>query len=102
MLQTVASSPVLMEEFVKKYDFGKLLQEIMEALDINTAKLEHEMQPMQPPGQSPMNTVQGMPDSQSQIPQAGAEANQGDLSAIPQHEFPGSKANVQMIPNLGG
>lgn len=103
MMQTIASSPVLMEEFTKKYDFGKLLTEIMISLDIRPYKLESDQaQGMATPQPPPMQ--QG-PDSQSQIPQAGAAENQGDLnpaSAIPNNSFPGSRANEKMVPNLGG
>jgi hypothetical protein len=99
LLQTVAASPILMEEFTKKYDFGKFLREIMESLDINSGKLESDEAAAQ--GTQEQETPQGMPDSQSQIPQAGAMQNQGDLSAIQQNKFPGSRANEPMIPNLG-
>lgn len=40
LLQTIAASPVLMEEYVKKYDIGKTLGEIMTALNIDKQKLE--------------------------------------------------------------
>lgn len=102
MLQTIASSPVLMEEFSKKYDFAKLLTEIMEALDIRSAKLEKDMAPEQAAPTPAMNTPQGMPNAQSQIPQAGAAGNQGDLSPIPTPDFPGSRANEAMTPIPGG
>lgn len=100
LLQTIASSPVLMEEFVKKYDFGALLGEIMDALGINKEKLE-----IPKPAQAALatelassNTPQDLPNSQSQIPQATA---QGAESAIPQTEFPGSVATAQAPNNLG-
>lgn len=96
-LQTVASSPVLMEEFVKSgYDFGKLLGEIMKSLDINTFKLKANPTPeasAPPQGVAP---AQGTSiNAQSQIPQAGAASNQGDLSMdsmVPRTEFPESRA----------
>lgn len=96
MLQTIATSPVLMQDFSQKYDMSKLLTEILRSLDINTYKLQNdqqaqpvEQQPPQPPPQ------QGTPDMQSQIPQAGAAANQESAapqSAIPQTSFPASRA----------
>jgi hypothetical protein len=93
MLQTIASAPVLMESFSQKYDFTKLLGEIMQSLDINTAKIaisekeDAEAGMGQVPDQAP-------PDMQSQIPQAGAASNQADLSmsSIPQPDFPASRA----------
>ncbi len=95
MLQTIGSIPVLMEAFTEKYDFGKYLGEIMKSLDINTGRIEHD-EPIAPqggpaqPGQMPGE----MPNLQSQIPQAGAAENQGDqtMGAIPQPDFPGSRA----------
>lgn len=93
MLQTVASAPILMEEFSKKYDFGKLLGEIMKSLDINTAKIEAD-DAKQSDSEPPVVPPEPGPDMQSQIPQAGAAGNQADLSmnAIPQPDFPASRA----------
>lgn len=106
MLQTVASSPILMESFNKEYDFTKLLGEIMKSLDINTAKLEHD-QKLQVPGASPAPAPG--PDMQSQIPQAGSANNNPDELAsnaqagVPQTSFPTSKAvpagGLNQIPN---
>lgn len=39
MLQTIGSSEVLIEEFAKKYDFGKLLGQILTTLDIDEEKI---------------------------------------------------------------
>ncbi len=98
LLQTVASSPILMEEFVKKYDFGKLLAEIMKSLDIKPGKLEHD-EPATVPGNNPDPGApeQGVPDMQSQIPQAmtgidKGEMNQQAQAGVPQTSFPASKA----------
>jgi hypothetical protein len=94
MLQTIGASEVLTEEFMKKYDFGKILTEILRSLDINPFKIEADKadggdlsapMPEAPP-------PSGLPDMASQIPQAGAPSNQGDLSPIPSAEFPGSRA----------
>ena len=46
LLQTVSSSPVLMEEFSKTYDFNKLLGEIITSLDINKFKIESDDKPV--------------------------------------------------------
>lgn len=39
LLQVISSSPTLMEAFLKKYSFEKLLGEIMTAIDLNKAKI---------------------------------------------------------------
>lgn len=78
LLQTVASAPMLLEEFAKKYDFGKFLEEIIKTLDINVDKLKlspDELAQAQSPSPMPMQNDQG------NIPQAGAVGNQGDLLA---------------------
>lgn len=100
-LQTVASTPVLTEAFVADGgSFSKLLEEITKSLDINPAKLKEEdakdsglsedtAQAAPAPAAAP-----GGPDLQSQIPQAGAPTNQGDLApqqGLPQTEFPGGQ-----------
>lgn len=110
LLQTIASSQVFMQEFAKKYDFSKLLSEIMKALDINVDKLKVDAQPGMDPSAQPgqpgspggnyqaqiaqmLQQEQGAPNEQSQIPQANA-GSQGETveSQIPRAQFPGSKA----------
>lgn len=91
LLQTVGSSEVLTEAFLAKYDFTKFLDEIMKALDVNPFKIEAE----EIANQAAQVPVQGVPDLQSQIPQAGAVGNQTDLtmdSNIPRADFPASRA----------
>lgn len=88
LLQTVGASPILMEEFLKKYDLGKFLGEIMTSLDIDKSKLEiplAEQNTMteQPEGGAP---PQG-PDAMSQVPQAGA-GTLADMMGGPQGGFP--------------
>lgn len=101
LLQTIAASPVLMEEFLKKYDLGKTLGEIMTALDIDKNKLEipvavqATMQPQ--PGTEEGAPEQGGPDAMSQVPQAGAGSLAdifGGGGGIPQSNFPGSPATA--------
>lgn len=92
LLQTIFSAPMLMEEFNKKYSFTKLLEEIMESLDINKYKIEADQQEGGDLTQQPGAPVVGA-DQQSQIPQAGAEVNTESNSPIPATEFPGSRAN---------
>lgn len=100
LLQTIASSPVLMEEFVKKYDFAALLGEIMDALGINKEKLEipKPAQDALATGLASSGTPQDLPDSQSQIPQASAQPEEG---GVPRTDFPGSVASPQAPNNLG-
>ncbi len=95
MLQTIGTSEVLTEEFMKKYDFSKLLTEIMRSLDINPYKIEADRANGGDLSAAPAAVPEapsGLPDVQSQIPQAGAAGNQGDLSPIPQADFPASRA----------
>lgn len=109
MLQTVSMSPVLGEAFAAKYDFTKLLSELMKAWDIKPDKIESDhakaaaqqaSQPPQPqanqPGQPGAQPV--TPNIQSQIPQAMGANQAADGSAAQaaqpvQHAlFPKSKA----------
>jgi hypothetical protein len=73
LLQVIAGSPMLMEAFVKKYSFEKLLGEIMTAIDLDKAKIQvdspvsgrQQPNPMAPmaqpgaagPGAQPMGNV---------------------------------------------
>jgi hypothetical protein len=99
LLQTISASPVLMEEYMKKYDLGKTLGEIMTALDIDKMKLEIPLAVQQtmmaPPEGMP---EEGAPDLNSQTPQAGAGSLQDMFSGggpeIPQSGFPGSSATA--------
>lgn len=98
LLQIVFGNPLLAEQFLAKYDPGKLLGEVMTSLDIDKHKLEIpeavQMTMQEPQQGDPMQAEMGGPDVNSQIPQAGA----GSLSdmmgtpSFPQSEFPGSPA----------
>lgn len=66
MLQTISSSELLIEEFIQKYDMGKLLGEIMESLNIDTHKIELEEQEIIQPG----DMQNGPTGDQSQTPSA--------------------------------
>ena len=95
MLQTIASSPILMEEFTKEYSFSKVLTEIMRSLDINPSKIKAD-DPVMPA--MPMQADQTAPDMQSQIPQAGAMNGSPEMTvegAIPSADFPASRATPQ-------
>lgn len=111
LLQTIGTSETLTEAFMQKYDFSKLLSEIMKALDINTYKIEadrdnggdlssHNQLGEAVPQQGGMGQGE-MPNAQSQIPQAGAPSNnpnemmsnaQPPQGAVPQTHFPASRA----------
>ncbi len=99
LLQTIGTSEVLIEEFTKKYDFGQLLEEIMEALDINTARIEipaEEKAAMaskqgQPQQGGPQPGMPGNP--QSQIPQAGS-ANSAEPSNAGGYQPAGAPAGM--------
>ena len=81
MLQTVFSNPVLAENFMKKYSADKLITEILRALDIDTFKLEADEQEGGDLTNQPQQLASNEgPNLQSQIPQAGAAVNQGDMN----------------------
>lgn len=103
LLQTISSSPILMEEYAKKYDYGKLLGEVMTSLDIDKHKLEipQAVQMTMQPQQEMMGPEMGGPDMNSQIPQAGAGSladmlGGGSELGLPQTQFPGSPATEGM------
>jgi len=93
MLQTIGGSEVLVEEFVKKYSFGELMEEILTALDIDKNKLEiPEVEQQQNSGVE-QPAEQGGPDQASQQPQADTGSLQEILGGgMPQSQFPGSSA----------
>jgi hypothetical protein len=98
LLQTVASSPILMEEFFKKYDLGKLLGEIMTALDIDKHKLEIPQAIQNSMAAPPQEgaPVAG-PQDMTQV-QSGASVNDYlsgmETPGIGQNQFPGSPATA--------
>lgn len=89
LLQTIGTSDVLTEAFIKEHDFSKILKEIMKALDINPAKISADKETGGPLTQ-PISQVNESPNIQSQIPQAGAAINQE--SVLPSPDFPPSRA----------
>lgn len=98
LLQTVGSSEVLIDAFAKKYDFEKLLGEVMRSLNLDKAKIEQDEVNQQLMGASgtQMPAPQGMPNQMSQVPQAGAGNMMQDLTGaspgMPGMQFPGSPA----------
>lgn len=99
LLQVIAGSPMLMEAFVKKYSFDKLLGEVMTAIDLNKAKIQADspvsgagngspMQPMaQPgaagPGQQPMGNVPSPANAPTGNPLVQAFQGTGGQMAMP-------------------
>lgn len=89
LLQTIAGNPTLAEEFAKKNDYAKLLDEIMKALDINVDKIKHgeEDEIMNGLGGDAGAATQG-PDMNSQMTQMSATTPEEQLSSTPQEAFP--------------
>ena len=97
LLQTVAASPVLMEEFMKKYDLGRTLGEIMTALDIDKYKLQIPVEVQRTMEAPAEEAPPPQPDGMSQVPEAGGISDMGSASTpggIPQTAFPGSPAMI--------
>lgn len=102
LLQTIAASPSLMEEFMKKYNMGKFLTEIMRTLDVNVTRFEEtaeEKAAMMMSAQMAGVTGQaggmqpGMASNvQSQIPQATTNPQQNE-GLIPHAQFSGRSEN---------
>lgn len=94
LLQTVGGAPILMEEYMRKYDIGKLLGEIMTALNIDKNKLEIPVAVQRTmPGADTEGQEQGA-DDMSQVPGAGSGSLQDMMGGpqFPQTQFPGSPA----------
>jgi hypothetical protein len=100
LLQTIGSSEVLVESFIKKYSFEKLLGEIVRSLDIEPGRIEQDeldqlMMKLGPQALGQGTTQPGaQPNMQSQIPQAASEPVSQDIvqSNIPRNTFPPSPA----------
>lgn len=85
LLQVIGASEVMIEAFLNKYSFEKLLGEIMTAIDLNKTKIEQEQKAM--PSGNPMAQPGGAPGSQpnemSQVPMASGIPEQGGgLAAV--------------------
>ena len=104
MLQTIAASPVLMEQFTAKYDFGKLMTQLFRSANFPIYKIMRDdilynntaasgtPGPQKGEGQDGQQP-NAVPNVQSQTPQASAAVNNpGPNSAFPQPNFPGSVA----------
>lgn len=82
MLQTVFQNPALTEAFMKKYSIEKMLTEIMRSLDIKTFKIEVDEKEGGELTNDKKPVSNGLPDMQSQTPQAGAASNQQDVNPM--------------------
>lgn len=74
LMQTIATNPLFLQSFMRKYSFEKMLNQIMRALDINVDQLamdEQELARVEAAMAEQRAAEQG-PDAQSQIPQAAA------------------------------
>lgn len=106
LLQTIGASEMMIEEFIKRYDFGKLLTEVMRSLDIDVDRIalsKQEQEAMAAAQAQQQGAVQqgSQPNAQSQIPQmAGGqmkpEGNPGGPQpaegSVPGTKFPPSRA----------
>lgn len=82
LLQTIGASEVMIEAFLTKYSFEKLLGEIMTSIDLNKTKIENERAPRE--GGAPMQAMMqpggapgAAPNAMSQIPQSQAMPSMG-------------------------
>jgi hypothetical protein len=66
-----------MEEFIKKYDMGKLLTQLMKALDVDTEKLEVDPLEAAAMRNQPGAAV-SQPNTQSQIAQVSGMTQEGN------------------------
>lgn len=93
LLQTIAGSDLLMEQFMQKYDIGKFLTEIVRALDINIDRIkisEEEQAALKMAAEMQGMMGQIAPDMQSQIPQANAQGPAETVeSMIPRADMSG-------------
>ena len=74
LLQSIGQSDVLVQEFAKKYDFGRLLALIMKSLDVNPTELELKKEELQ--------AQQGQPNVLQQVAQAQGQGGENDLNNV--------------------
>lgn len=100
-LQTIGTSPLLIQEFMQKYSMTKFLDEIMRALDLNTTRLEVNPEEAQA-AQGRMQQMAQMAMSQSGGANNGPmEAALADQSQIPQAGTGYSNAIQSQVNNPG-
>lgn len=91
-LQTIAGVQTLADEFSRKYDFAKLLGEIMKSLDIDEDKIKLEqademMNQMGAQGAQGAAAQGGAPDMMSQMTQMAATQPESAAPEIPRDQF---------------
>lgn len=96
LLQVIGASEMLIEAFLQKYSFEKLLGEILTAIDLNKSKIQVDSPvsgngQAQPPQQQPMPPGGG-PDTMSQIPSAANVPQGGSLAST----FAGNSNQMNM------
>jgi hypothetical protein len=109
LLQTIGQSPQLMELFVQRYDLGKLLEEVISALDVDKKKIirpeveqrAEEMLEQEADGAGEAvvgQAPEGIDPSLLQVPQSGG-GSVADLFGggpeIPSADFPESRATPE-------
>lgn len=86
LLQVIGGSEMLIEAFLAKYSFEKLLGEIMTAIDLNKSKIEVQSSTAPKPDtmEQPGGTPGGGPDMMSQIPSPAniPQAGGGSLASV--------------------
>lgn len=94
VLQTIGSSEVMIEEFAKKYDFGKLLGEVIRSLNIDKHKIAIDNEQINLQGQDAMAQPGAMQATgMEQVPGAPAEGMEAEAQAFLQQQgLPGSVA----------
>lgn len=92
LLATIGSSEILTEEFIKKYDFGKLLGEVMNSLDIDRKKIEIGQVAAAINSGPAAPAPQGGPNNLSQVPQSSPGRGLAEIFGGG-GGFPGSPAN---------
>lgn len=98
LLQSIGTSPMMMQEFTREFSMPKLIAEILKSLDIDTEKLKA----------SPQEQQQRAAEMQMQ---AQAQATEGGQGSNPQSQIPqasassmteGSRYPVQGMNQMGG
>lgn len=95
LLQVIGASEMLIEAFLQKYSFEKLLGEIMTSIDLNKSKIQAQQvnpqegapppQPGQPTMQQPGGAPGALPNAMSQVPQAQGQQNAQNALAATFH-----------------
>jgi len=103
LLQTISSSPVLMEEFIKENSMGALLREIIESLDIDVSKIELDAVEREAMAGGAMGAGAAQPgtgpDMQSQIAQVSGMGDEGSAGGPQPAQGQGGVAQASFPPS---